>query len=328
MKQQKIYMNAWLAVHHRTRIVDTDQWYLDFANRLLPAISESPLYKRNIKNCRQKAAIKLALYMEDCVANGGNWRQFVHWHKEKYGSYLPFYLLPDGYLVDEINRLDVVLVIWAIKLSVELYGFMDNPLDDDILALADVLYEQMEAAFEEAPISDNLADCWFVKPELMEKECVVSPDDSFDEEMSTNVELFLKASGGEDLMYFDSYESLKIFLVQALQWEDNEDSLLPELKEFENFVLYSNPKGLLLGLDVAAYFADERNPLYNEELSKNEAHKLFYAKSLCPYDLLIYAMEHDLLPDAQFPFEDGKRILRENWDFVARWFLDDFYEGD
>lgn len=55
---------------------------------------------------------------------------------------------------------------------------------------------------------------------------------------------FLEASKGEALMFFDSYEALKVFFVQALKWEDEEDSLLPDLKEFDNFVLYAHQKGL------------------------------------------------------------------------------------
>lgn len=328
MKQQKIYMKAWLAVHYRMKIVDTDHWYLDFANRLLPLVCASPLYAGDTEESRQQVAVTLALYLEDCVADGGNWRQFIHWHKENYGRYLPFYLLPEDYLADEINRLDIVLVIWGIYSSVELYGYIEDPLDEDIVALADVLYEQMDAVFEEAPISDNLADSWFIEPELMEKKRTALPVASLDEKMPTNVERFLKASGGEALMYFDSYAALKFFFVQVLQWEDDDDSLLPDLKEFDDFVLYANPKGLLIGPDVAAYFADKRNPLYNTKLAEKEAHELFYDKGLCPFDLLKYAMEHDLLPDAQLPFEDGKRLLHENWDFVARWFLDEYYEGD
>lgn len=328
MKQQKIYMKAWLDVHYRMKIVDTDQWYLDFANRLLPAIYESPLYAEATEESRQRVAVTLALYLEDCVADGGNWRQFIHWHKENYGRYLPFYTLPEDYLPDEINRVDIALVLWAISSSVELYGDMENPLDEDLATLADVVYRQMEAVFEEAPISDDLVDVWFVEPELMEKKRSALLVASLDEKMPTNVERFLKASGGEELMYFDSYAALKFFFVQALQWEDDDDSLLPDLKEFENFVLYANPKGLLIGPDVAAYFADKRNPLYNAELAEEEAYELFCDQGLCPFDLLKYAMEHDLLPDAQFPFEDGKRLLHENWDFVARWFLDEYYEGD
>lgn len=78
----------------------------------------------------------------------------------------------------------------------------------------------------------------------MEKKCTALPVASLDEKMPTNVERFLKASGGEALMYFSSYASLTFFFVHALQWEEDDDSLLPDLEEFENFVLYANPKGL------------------------------------------------------------------------------------
>lgn len=70
--------------------------------------------------------------------------------------------------------------------------------------------------------------------------------------------------------------------------------------------MYANPKGLLIGPDVARYFADKRNPLYNAEMAEEEAYELFCEEGLCPFDLLKYGMEHDLLPEAQFPFENGK----------------------
>ena len=40
MKQQKIYMKAWLDAHGRAKAVDTDEWYLDFANQLLPLVAD------------------------------------------------------------------------------------------------------------------------------------------------------------------------------------------------------------------------------------------------------------------------------------------------
>ena len=45
MKQQKIYMKAWLDAHGRAKAVDTDEWYLDFANQLLPLVADSSKYK-------------------------------------------------------------------------------------------------------------------------------------------------------------------------------------------------------------------------------------------------------------------------------------------
>ena len=154
------------------------------------------------------------------------------------------------------------------------------------------------------------------------------PDVLPGEKMHADVERFLEASNGKSLMYFDSYEALRFFFVHSLKWEDEDDALLPELEEFSNFVVYGNPKGVLIGPDVATYFADKDNPLYDAEAAENEAYELFCEGGMCPFDLLKYAMEHNLLPDAQFPFENGKALLHENWDFVARWFYGEYYEGE
>lgn len=329
MKADKIYMQAWLDVHNRARVLNTDRWYLEFANKLLFIVKASNLYSEQTLESQKSVTLMLTLYLEDCVADGGNWRQFIRWHKKSYRSYLPFYSLGEDYYTDEVNKEDIAFLLWGINSPVgEDTCEVENPMDEDLLGFADVIYEELNAVFEKAPISDGLAGDWLMETELMEKQRTILPVVEDDDKLPTNVERFLKVSGGESLMFFDSYDSLKLFFVQALQWEDEEDSLLPDLKEFENFVLYANPKGLLIGPDVAAYFADHRNPMYNAELSEEEAYELFCVAGLCPFDLLKYGMDHDLLPDAQFPFENGQNLLHENWDFVARWFLGEYYEGD
>mgnify|MGYP002582126841 CR=1 FL=1 len=82
------------------------------------------------------------------------------------------------------------------------------------------------------------------------------------------------------------------------------------------------------GITLAQFFADKNNPFYSVEEAEEGAYEMFCEEGLCPFDLLKYGMEHNLLPDAQFPFENGKALLQENWDFVARWFLGEFYEGE
>ena len=37
-------MQAWLDAHGRAKVVNTDEWYLDFANQLLPLVAESYIY--------------------------------------------------------------------------------------------------------------------------------------------------------------------------------------------------------------------------------------------------------------------------------------------
>lgn len=329
MKQQKIYMQSWLNAHGRTRVVDTDEWYLDFANQLLPLVAESYLFKWEIVEIQQQVALMVTLYLEDCVADGGNWRQFIHWHQKIYGRYLPFYTLTEEYLPDEINREDVAFLLWAINSPfVDDFDGVENPMNVNLQEFADVLYHRLDVAFELAPISDYLATDWLIETELMQKKRKPLPVAVPGEKLPTDVERFLAASNGEPLLYFDSYKALKFFFVQSLKWEDEEDSLLPDLKECNNFVLFANPKGLLIGPDIAEYFADKRNPLYNAGLAEKKAYKLFCEGGLCPFDLLKYGMEHKLLPEAQFPFENGKELLQENWDFVVHWFGGGYYEGE
>lgn len=328
-KKSKLYMQMWLDLHGRSKVVDTDQWYLDFANSLLSLVSESYFYEHATTVSQQQVALLLTIYLEDCVADGGNWRQFIHWHHENEGRYLPFYTLTEEYLADEINSEDIAFLLWAINTPVgEMFEKVENPMDENLLKFADEVYGHMNAVFESAPISDDLSVSWLMEPELMQKKRQPLPVVVPGEKLSTNVARFMEASNGESLMYFDSYKALVLFFVNSLKWEDEEDSLLPDLKEFKNYILYANPKGLLIGFDVATYFADKRNPFYNAEEAEEEAYELFCEQGLCPFDLLKYGMEHQLLPDAQFPFENGQKLLHENWDFVARWFLGEYYEGE
>lgn len=329
MKLPKIYMKSWLDLHGRAKAVDTDPWYLDFANRLLSLIADSYLHKEGQAEIQCWVALFVTLYLEDGVADGGNWRQFIRWHKKSYGRYLPFYSLSEEYLADEINVEDIALLLWSLASPAgEDYTWNEDPFDKDLLKFADLLYSHLDGVFEEAPISSHLAVDWFMETELMERKRTPLPVASPADQLSTNVERFLKASGGESLLFFDSYAALAVFFVQALGWEGDAESLMPEMMEFENFVLYANPKGLLIGPDVASYFADKRNPFYEADRSEEEAYELFCEQGACPFDLLKYGMEHNLLPDAQLPIPNGKRLLHENWDFIARWFLGEYYEGE
>ncbi len=88
MKQGKIYMKAWLDLHGRAKVLATDHWYLEFANLLLPVVSESYLYKSETQESQNQVTLMLTLYLEDCVTDGGNWRQFIRWHKRNYGRFM------------------------------------------------------------------------------------------------------------------------------------------------------------------------------------------------------------------------------------------------
>ena len=80
MKQQKIYMKAWLDAHGRAKAVDTDEWYLDFANQLLPLVADSFIYggreweedqKRVALTCYSLAPEKLRTLFAFLRTDGG-----------------------------------------------------------------------------------------------------------------------------------------------------------------------------------------------------------------------------------------------------------------
>lgn len=52
MKQGKIYMKAWLDLHGSAKVLATDHWYLEFANLLLPVVSESYYISRRHRKAR------------------------------------------------------------------------------------------------------------------------------------------------------------------------------------------------------------------------------------------------------------------------------------
>ena len=92
---------------------------------------------------------------------------------------------------------------------------------------------------------------------------------------------FLSASGGKQIVYLKDYVDLRRFCVDALKWADEDDSLMPELGDEEDFVFFANPKGVLLAPNIAACFRDERNPEYNPEIAEQEGAELFYIPSTC-----------------------------------------------
>lgn len=47
----------------------------------------------------------------------------------------------------------------------------------------------------------------------------------------------------------------------------------------------------------------------------------------CPFDLLKYGMTKGILPDVELPFLKGK-TLHQYWDFIARYYLCEYYEGE
>ena len=138
---------------------------------------------------------------------------------------------------------------------------------------------------------------------------------------------FTQSTGGAPIKYIATYAELDRFLTQEMQWGETKGGHLPHLARKKNFVLYVTPyKGMLIASEVAQCINDPANPCYNPEQARREAVSLLTYPGRCPIDLLIYLCSHDLLTDACFADGDH-RLVTDNWDFIARCLLQDYYRA-
>lgn len=136
---------------------------------------------------------------------------------------------------------------------------------------------------------------------------------------------FIEATDGCPIKYFGSYEEMNSFLIQSLGWKAGEEHLAV-LKEAKNIILLVNKeRGMLAARNVAEYFSDPTNPYYNKEVAKKDAINLLTQRGKCPVDLLKYECGKGYLPDAAFPGTEDNQLIADNWDFIARCYLQQYY---
>ena len=139
---------------------------------------------------------------------------------------------------------------------------------------------------------------------------------------------FTKFTGGKTLQFFATYADLNRFFIEALGWEAGKEHL-DQVKEDRDFILMVDPqKGMLLARNVARCIAAPDNPLYDKDYARHHAIDLLTVRGCCPADLLILVCNNGWLPDAVFPGTDDPELVKHNWDFIARCYLQQYYRGD
>lgn len=330
MRIVPIQMKQWLRMNKRSQVLPSDLWYLNFAIRLLPIIKASGLFITEKEQVG--AALSLCLYFQDAIAQKGGWKSFSDAYYALYKTHLPFYSLSDEYVADEINIEDIAFVLWTLKSHPVLRKggsyTIHNPFDNKLTELSSSVYKLMDETFEEAPICEIPSSImWVMEPNLLEIPVTPLPEITPGTKLKRDVEHCLEYNDGKPLLYFATYQDLCKFFVNVLKWENKPSSLLPDLKGNSEFIVYANAKGILVAPNVAAYFCEPHNPLYDAERTKVNGYELFCRPGLCPIDLLKYGMMKNVLPEVQFAYTNGREVLHKNWDFIARYYLDEYYEG-
>lgn len=329
-KEKPLFMNDWLQTLGRRRSTASDAWYLKLAKELLILIEKNAWFKNHTFFPSQEVVLEITAYLHDAIAQSGGWKVFTDTCQRMYGHRLPFYTLNEDYLPDEINMEDIAYLLWtSCTTQKESEEMLTSPRDKEILALAKRVYDKLDAVFEDAPISELPSHEHWVPGMLgLVKASTPLPEITPNTILKKDVQRCLAFSSGYPLIFLSSYEALNDFLIHQLDWEPQPEGLLTELKEEKDFVIYANAKGMLVAPNVASCLKDEHNKNYSEQAAKEWGYQLFTTPGVCPFDLLKYAMQNGLLPDVQLPYENGKELLHQNWDFIARYYLEEYYEGD
>ena len=79
--------------------------------------------------------------------------------------------------------------------------------------------------------------------------------------------------------------------------------------------------------------------MYDKSVARDKAFNLLSQRAVCPSDMLQYLCTNGFIPDARFPEgallesqplpdEEATALVRDNWDFIARVYLQEFYRAD
>lgn len=138
---------------------------------------------------------------------------------------------------------------------------------------------------------------------------------------------FTKATDGSIIKFIKTYDELNRFFIDAMNWGDGKH--LAFLKNDSDFVLFVNrEKGMIVAKNIARSINHPENHLYDKQYAQENAFKIVSERMACPGDLLRYICENGYLPDAKFPNTSDTEIVKENWDFISRTYLQEYYRGD
>ncbi len=338
---------AWFLLHKHYHPNPSDYWYIKVGKQLYSFIVESKMFKGSKEEALGFVSAFFSVYLEDCVTGEGGWCRFVEHHQDLYSKPLPFYKVSGQYAQGKVNLEDVLFLTWSLISGPvsEGKGQLFNPLDEAIILFAEAIYDVLQSNFPDAPVGKGDSVDWVTELNYFKKSYGAKPE--FDSVGTPYLKLL---NEGHPIGYVESFQQLnRIFTDEpgfldevdyAALCEKSEQELdgfsdaegpyeiveeLLQYKDSSQFVVFSYNTKLIVGAGIAPYFKDKRNKLYNRELATKKGHTLFLTPQKCPFPILRYAMEHQLLPDATLPIPNGKQMLHENWDFIARWFLKEDY---
>ena len=134
----------------------TDKFYYELCCRLAAIAREKNLFPSYPEKVMERAALTLTGYYQDVICDGGIWRSFINECRRLYGYTVPFYSQEgEDYEDYELNKADVKFMVWyALSMNYE-NRRVCYPYEEEILAGAEIWYEELEKTYDEAPLPER-----------------------------------------------------------------------------------------------------------------------------------------------------------------------------
>lgn len=158
IKPKKIVAADLRHAHPGQRGHYTDAFYVQLANELLNDFVKSRVdLDENTPNILRYAAISLTCYMEDIVADSGQWRTFSNLCQQLFGWPVPMYHDADEeYYPDEPSMMAIRYLIWNAATEMDdVWWKTEVPVFDQ---LARIAYNRLNSMFEDVPVNRQLVD--------------------------------------------------------------------------------------------------------------------------------------------------------------------------
>jgi len=135
----------------------TDSYYTKLANRLLEDFCNTNVdLEENTESIFRYASITLACYLEDIVADSGQWRAFSDLCQQMFGWTVPVYHNNnEEYYPDEPSMMAVRFLVW--HAATEMDDIWWNPSLPELETLAHSAHLRLMEEFEKAPVNEQLA---------------------------------------------------------------------------------------------------------------------------------------------------------------------------
>ena len=135
----------------------TDSYYTKLANSLLDDFYSTELdLEENTDSIFRYASINLACYMEDIVADSGQWRAFSDLCQQMFGFPVPIYHdSTEEYYPDEPSLMAVRFLIW--HSATEMDDIWWTPGLPLLETMAHTAYQRLVNEFENAPVNEQLS---------------------------------------------------------------------------------------------------------------------------------------------------------------------------